>query len=614
MEYEKHPVASVAKQQVVAKNGKRRWWLIAITVVFILALIGLAFGRRGSDETYVTAQVQRGTLTQTVEASGTLSSLTDIDLSFSYAGTISALRVAIGDEVVEGQLLASLSSADTLADLSRAQEAVNLVQANIRQLLAGSTDEDVAVAQASYTAAQVSYDNAVAVNEASVNAALIAVNNAYDDLVQVREENDENAMQMYADLRSVLRESVIDIRSVLADADDILGRENQSVNNEFENILAPSDPTLINTANRSYDAASEYRDQGEAAVYALTSSSLEEEIDFVADALFETLEQTAEALYDTRRVLDATYANSTKLSKVDLDAFKTTIDTARATIQTQEDALLAQRQLIKTATITATAAEEDAQNAYAAALGAYTKAQADRDAAITSASATVVSRAADLAKVEAVARGVDVAPLYAQLGQAQADVSAAQAQLAKTEIRSPVTGVVTSVAFDEGEFVAAGTIAMIVQNTQLDAYKVTVQISESDIAKVELNQSATMTFDAFSDDVVVGGHVMRINPAQAEIEGVVYYEVDVTIDEGVAGMKPGMSADVTIMTNEKDDVLYIPQRAVLKRDNGFYVRIKTDSGYEEREVQTGMRGDGGLVELLSQTITQGEEVILSIQD
>lgn len=608
------PVSTTIVKSSFWQRLKQRWWLMAIGVVVVLVVIGTVFGKGGSDATYVTSQVQRGTLIQTVEASGELSSLTDVDLSFESSGTVSTLPVSIGDEVIQGQLLASLASDSTFADLSRAQEAVNYAQANINQLLAGSSDEDVAAAQAAYDAAQVEYTNAIAIHGAAVAAAFVALNDAQDDLAQVREDRDKDAVQVYADLRSVLRDSVIDIRSVLADADDVLGRENREVNDEFESILAASNTTLINTANRSYDAAAEYRDDVEVLIYILTSSSSQEEVIAASDKLADALEQAATALYDTRRVLDATYSNSTKLSKAELDTFKTTIDAARATIQSQEEALLAQRQLIETTTITNQASEEDAQNAYDGALAAYTKAQAERDAAIASAAAGVTSRSADLAKVVAVTRSVDVAPLYAQLGQAQADLSAAQAQLAKIELRSPVTGVVTDIVFDAGEFVAAGTIAMTVQNTQLDAYKVTMQISESDIAKVELDQPAEMTFDAFSDDVLVDGHVMRIDPAQVEIEGVVYYEVDVAIDEGVAGMKPGMSVDVTILTNQKDDVVFVPQRAVLKQDDESYVRIKTQDGYEVRTVQTGLRGDGGSVEILYDVVTEGEEIILSIQE
>ena len=174
------PVSTTIVKSSFWQRLKQRWWLMAIGVVVVLVVIGTVFGKGGSDATYVTSQVQRGTLIQTVEASGELSSLTDVDLSFESSGTVSTLPVSIGDEVIQGQLLASLASDSTFADLSRAQEAVNYAQANINQLLAGSSDEDVAAAQAAYDAAQVEYTNAIAIHGAAVAAAFVAASSASD--------------------------------------------------------------------------------------------------------------------------------------------------------------------------------------------------------------------------------------------------------------------------------------------------------------------------------------------------------------------------------------------------------------------------------------------------
>ena len=612
MEHVDKPITKPEKPSFWKRLKRRRWWIVA-GVVFVLVIAVVVGGRGGSDVEYVTAQVVRGSLTQTVEASGELASLTDVDLSFESSGTIASIPVTIGDEVEEGALLATLASSDVLAELSRAQESVNLAQANINQLLAGSTDEEIAAAQAAYDAASVDYSNAIATGEVNVETAAINLDQAQDDLAQVRTDNDEDIAQTYEDLRSVLRENVIEIRSTLADADDVLGREQKNANDDFQNILAASDLQTLNDANRSYDSAAEARDAAESAVYALTSDSTFDEIDAAADVVQEALELTADALYDTRRVLDATFSNSTNLSKTELDAFKTTIDTGRNTIQSEEGSLLTQRQLIDSTQIAADTAEEDALNDYEGALQAYTKAQTDRDAAVASAAATLASRAADLANVAAQTRSVDLAPLQAQLGQALADLDATSARLSKTELRSPITGVVTAIEYDVGELASAGAVVMTVQNTQLDAYKVSVQISESDIAKIEVDQMAEMTFDAFGDDVVVEGYVMSIDPAEQTVEGVVFYEVDVTLGEGVAGMKPGMSVDVTIFTNQVDDVLYVPQRAVLERDDVPYVRILTDTGYEERTVEKGLRADGGFIEIIS-GLEEAEEVILSIRE
>ncbi|MBT4856935.1 efflux RND transporter periplasmic adaptor subunit [Candidatus Uhrbacteria bacterium] len=612
MESTNIPTDKIKKPTILARLKKRRWWVAAGAILIVLLVV--VFGRSGgADVEYVTAQVQRGTLTQTVEASGELSSLTDVDLSFETSGTISSIPVEVGDEVIEGELLVMMASTDVIAELSRAQETVNLAQANINQLVAGSSDEEVASAQASYDAAEVEYNNAIVVGGLNVDIAAIDLSQSQEDLAQVRVDNDEDTLQAYEDLRSVLRENVIEIRSTLADADQVLGREQIGINDDFDNILASSDSQTLNDANRSYDEAARVRDIVESAVYALSNASTYDELSEVATTAQEALETTADALYDTRRVLDATFANSVNLSKTELDTFKTTIDAGRNTIQSEEESLLTQLQLISATQIASSSAEADALNDYERTLQLYTKSETDRDASVASASATLASRAADLAQVVVATRGVDIAPLQAQLGQARADLDAASARLSKTELRAPITGVVTAVQFDVGELASAGSVVMTVQNTQLDAYMVTVQISESDIAKIEVDQVAEMTFDAFGDDIIVEGRVMAIDPAEQAVEGVVFYEVDVSLGEGIAGMKPGMSVDVTIFTNQLDDTLYVTQRAILEHDNVPYVRIPTDIGYEERTIEKGLRADGGLIQIVS-GIEEGESVITSIKE
>jgi len=457
------------------------------------------------------------------------------------------------------------------------------------------------------------FNNAIVVGGLNVDIAAIDLSQSQEDLAQVRVDNDEDTLQAYEDLRSVLRENVIEIRSTLADADQVLGREQIGINDDFDNILASSDSQTLNDANRSYDEAARVRDIVESAVYALSNASTYDELSEVATTAQEALETTADALYDTRRVLDATFANSVNLSKTELDTFKTTIDAGRNTIQSEEESLLTQLQLISATQIASSSAEADALNDYERTLQLYTKSETDRDASVASASATLASRAADLAQVVVATRGVDIAPLQAQLGQARADLDAASARLSKTELRAPITGVVTAVQFDVGELASAGSVVMTVQNTQLDAYMVTVQISESDIAKIEVDQVAEMTFDAFGDDIIVEGRVMAIDPAEQAVEGVVFYEVDVSLGEGIAGMKPGMSVDVTIFTNQLDDTLYVTQRAILEHDNVPYVRIPTDIGYEERTIEKGLRADGGLIQIVS-GIEEGESVITSIKE
>ena len=592
---------------------RRKWWLIGGGVVLLLIIIGLASGGSQGPE-YVTAEVERGALIQTVEASGELETLQDIDLAFESAGTVSNVYAEVGDAVVAGQALAVLSADDAVANLSRAQESVSLAQANIDQLLAGSTDEAIAAAQALVDAAQVDYDAAVTSKTIDIELALIALATASDNLDQANDDAAEDEVQVYDDLRNLLVANVIEIRSVLSDADEILGRENKSVNDDFDDFLSATDPQSLTDANNAYDSAANLRDEVEDLVYGLSSTSTYDELEAAAQDVEDALAMTSETLLYTRRVLDATTGLSDGLTPTELTTFKTTIDTARNTIQTEQETLTAQLQLIETTLILNESNLEDAQNAYSDALQDYDKAVITADASVAVAAATLAAREADLASAEAGPRSVDLAPYQAQLGQALADLDAASAQLAKTEIRAPIDGILTAMDVDAGEIVTAGTTIATVQTANEDEFHITVDVSESDIVKIDLDQEAEITFDAFGDDTVIKGRVVSIDPAEESIEGVVYYEVDVYLEESVAGQKPGMSADVTIITDEKDDVSYIPQRAVLEDEFGQkYVRVLEGDNIKEVSVVIGLRADGGFVEIIT-GLEEGQTIVTSIRD
>jgi multidrug efflux pump subunit AcrA (membrane-fusion protein) len=95
---------------------------------------------------------------------------------------------------------------------------------------------------------------------------------------------------------------------------------------------------------------------------------------------------------------------------------------------------------------------------------------------------------------------------------------------------------------------------------------------------------------------------------------VVNYKVTAQVPK-VAEVKPGMTANMTILIDQKTGVLTVPSRAVLVDGDNKKTRVVTNSKkglYEDRQVKTGLEGDGGLVEILS-GLSEGEEVVTLIK-
>lgn len=139
------------------RSVRRRWWVTLAVLVVLLAGAGAWFGvAAGDDDTStqrITATVARGTYKTTVSATGTIAPKRDADVAFTSAGTVTSVRVEVGDTVVKGDLLATID--DTALEAQR-DAAASQVTAARTQLAedAGGSSTQVAAAQASLAAAE----------------------------------------------------------------------------------------------------------------------------------------------------------------------------------------------------------------------------------------------------------------------------------------------------------------------------------------------------------------------------------------------------------------------------------------------------------------------------
>lgn len=180
-------------------------------------------------------------------------------------------------------------------------------------------------------------------------------------------------------------------------------------------------------------------------------------------------------------------------------------------------------------------------------------------------------------------------------------------QLKKTELRSPIDGIVTKINIDMGESVAANTAAVTV--IRKNDFEIESDVPESDIIKVKVDQSAVITFDAFPSENKFSAKVVGIEPASTVIQDVVYYKVKLKLDNPDPRIKAGMSADVDINIEEKKDVLKVSEIAVKKENGNKTVQVLLNEGQTKTvPVETGLRGDDGTVEIVS-GLKEGDTVI-----
>jgi HlyD family secretion protein len=174
-------------------------------------------------------------------------------------------------------------------------------------------------------------------------------------------------------------------------------------------------------------------------------------------------------------------------------------------------------------------------------------ARADRDTSETNAEATAAQLAADTA----------------QVAQAEAALRFAETNLGYTKIVSPVDGTVVSRNVDVGQTVAASfqtptlfTIAQDLTKMQIDT-----NIDEADIGKIEVGQSVEFSVDAYPDRIF-NGRVSQVRIAPIVVQNVVTYDVVVRVDNPDLKLKPGMTANVSVVVASREGVLRIPNAAL----------------------------------------------------
>lgn len=590
------------------------WLSLAAAIVIVAAGVYFFFNKTEASE-IITTKVEVGTLLQTVDANGVLESTDKVELAFGISGAAGAVLVEVGDEVMAGDLLAALDVSKIEADRVSAWQAVEIARANLSLKKAGSTNEAVFVAEAQLALAKAALASAEATTAAAVVEAEVVLINAGEDLDNTKLDNEEDSLEAFDDLFQELRDSVITVRSALSEADEVLGIDNSMANDDFQDVLGANDSQSLISAKNNYSVAKISRDAAEDAVYDLTLASADSDIE-AAEILVKTaLNDTAVTLLYTRRVLDGTNIDTADFSSTDLAALETSIDAARADVQTAEDALLTARQAIDQLEVTNSVEESAAENLVDKYEAALASAEASAIYSVVVKQAAVAEAEANLAQVKAAPRSVDLAALEAAVAQAEANYNKAESVLADAKIFAPIDGKVTAVDFEQGEQVTANSPVITVQ-TVITRFQIVADISESDISKVSVDDSVEVTFDAFGDDKIFTGRVVKINPAEKNVSGVIYYEAAIYLDEQVETIdwKPGMTVDITILTAKLENSVLITQRAVLENSSGEkYVRLPGSESFEERLVQVGLRGDGGVWQVTS-GLQGGETVIVSIRE
>ncbi len=217
----------------------------------------------------------------------------------------------------------------------------------------------------------------------------------------------------------------------------------------------------------------------------------------------------------------------------------------------------------------------------------------------------------------------------AQVTQAQASLDNAKINLGYTKIYSPVNGIVISRAVEEGQTVAASfsTPTLFTVAEDLTKMQIEVNISEADISKIKEGQEVEFNVDAYPD-TTFKGNVKQVRNSATTISNVVTYTVVVGVDNKDLKLKPGMTANVSIITGRSDGAFTVANAALrfVPPDNAeiagqksgkktFYKgqgiwTLEKGNRIKRLQVETGIT-DGNRTVVTGQDITAQTPVIIS---
>ncbi len=622
----------------------------AVIFLVLFALLGsggvLYFGKRKNSIKYNSVIAKKGELIQTVSETGTVKASKEYMLGFLNSGKIGKILVEVGDKVKKGDLLAALDYSDLEIQKQEAEAGLDEAEAALSKLLDGASAEDIEVARAAVEQARSAYLSAednlkkvMSVNNEIIAQAEKTKNDlesnlatdvtTYEQAIISAQTNLDNIKTTYLnkindqvgtalvsiDDKVAEAEFALDmVMQVLEDEDgkDYISVKNKQYATDAENLHNQAIQQITLNAKNISKAKSNYS-------YALTGLVLTDTLK-ILNTTFLSLKACFNALDNSITSSSFTMDDINTL-KSSVSAQQTIINSGISSLQTLaqnlDTAVLEYETNLKTATDSLTTARVAYENALKAARDTLATAKLTADKQIAAAKAGVDSARealnvaeAKLKKTEAPANKHEVYLNQAKIKRANAAIKKIDKQIENSKIYANIDGTITKVNFEVGEQVTA--VQSVLTLLSDEKFEIELLVAETDIAKVNIGDIAIITLDAFGDDVKFHGTVSSVEPAATEVQDVVYYKVKIPLQTENRNVKAGMTANVDIITNKKDNVIIIPGRAVIVKNNGNkFVRVLINNNIHEVPVVIGMRGDDGLVEIVS-GIKVGAEVITSI--
>ncbi len=542
---------------MIKKIVKNKKAVIGISIIILIILAVFLFKEK-KESSYDSTIVQRGEIVEQVSATGTVKPVQEVNLRFETNGTIEEIYVSEGDKVKQGAKLVKLYTSKLYSQLLQVQASYNQAKAELEQYQAGATPEAIQVAEQEVETAQTNLTDIKAQAENDIDK-------AYDDALDTFNNAYFNADKAMKKLKTLFDENTL----YKEYRDDLT----------FRSIQAKTD-----TKDKKEKADLAFKNLKNL-IAEIRADSSDQKIDNSFEPFLSYLRTIRDALDSAGELVDLIIIHS-DYSQSQWDTDQDNIETGRIAINTAITNTLIAKQAV---------ADQKVAN----------------QKNINAAKNTLEEAQENLAELKAPPRAVDIAVYQAKVDKAKASMVELQQKLNDATLTAPFSGTVAKINIKIGEVVTAGGDAVI-SLISSSKFEIKVDVPEADIGKVKVGNPVNISLDAFPEESWPG-QVVEIEPAETMIEGIVYYKVKVVFDEIDQRVKTGMSTDISIETQRKENVLHIPYRSIIYKQEKKMVRVVQGEEIKQLEVKTGIKNEKGEIEILS-GLQEGQEVITFMRE
>jgi len=542
---------------------------IIITLIGILIIAGVSyqFFFRKTEPDFSVAEAKKTNITEEVSVTGSLVPLKRADIETEVQGKVEEVAVEISDKIEEGDLLIKLNQNNAKIQLKKSRANLNSTKEQISLL-------ETKLKNAKKDLEQVKETTADTVAEAQVNLEAKKQN-----LKDVKETEANETKQVYEDGRSALDSNLLTNKNALL--------ELKTIQQDYFN---GADQISLKVKDK-LEAAENDQEEAKELIDGANSTKQRSATQDALNSLKTALKTTKEALRYTRdEACENPYYENQLASDI-----KSTLDTQKSNIETAISKITEAQQTIESQEISSRKNINTAESQLSSAEASLEQAKTQRNQKITQAESKIEELQHELKLQES------------KKESAESDLEEARQNLEDTTIRAPFDGTVTKVNIEEGETAKPNSvIATIIPE---ENYKIEADVSEVNIASIDQGDPVNIDFDAFPNKEYQG-KVSKIHPAEIIKEGVIYYRIEVLMNNYPNKLKPGFTANLDVITGQKENVVTVPYIAVKEDDQGKYVQMAQDHEVgEKRRVKTGLEGNTEVE--VTEGLKAGEKVILS---